>query len=155
MMDLAEILNDEARQPNSHIGYYWSPPLPEFIGMTQFAEQGKVGDCWRCCIATLVYLTAAEVPHFVELHEGDWLFQTNEWLYQRFGKKLFNGPAEYPVIPGDPAWLPVIVIGKSSRGFGHAILADGNSGDMIHDPHPSRDGLVSENQTFVLRTVVA
>lgn len=154
-MDLAEILKDEASRPNSHIGYYWSPPLPEFIDMTLFAEEGKVGDCWRCCIATLVYLTAADVPHFVELYEDTWLSETNKWLRERIGKELFNGPAEFPVVPGDPAWLPVILIGRSPRGLGHAILVDWNSGQMIHDPHPSRDGLVSENQTFVLRDAAA
>src|SRR5438270_13938396 len=33
------------------------------------AEQGLTGDCWKCCLASILELPYEAVPHFVQLQE--------------------------------------------------------------------------------------
>lgn len=132
-------------------GVVIDPELPTFVDMRQFTEDGAIGDCWRACVATLAYRTSDDVPHFVEQYEGDWLYETNTWLREQLGKELVCTQPEFPITWADTRWLPMIAVGRSERGHGHAVLIDGNSGGMIHDPHPSRAGLVSIEAVFVLQ----
>jgi hypothetical protein len=127
--------------------------------MTRFPDQeflsdpdnGTVGDCWRACIAGLLGYRRAEVPHFVAQDETemDWLEQTQEWLRKRSGFELhYFAPPRYPLTA---SVMPhVIVLGRSPRGIGHAVLADAATGNLVHDPHPSRDGLIDTTGVFVL-----
>lgn len=114
-------------------------------------DAGVVGDCWRACIAGLLgYLTSADVPHFVAQDETelDWLEQTQQWLRKQCGFELHYFANQYPITS---SVMPlVIVVGRSPRGIGHAILARADTGAVVHDPHPSRDGLVDTTGVFVL-----
>lgn len=45
---------------------------------------------------------------------------------------------------GDGMHRPVIASGPSPRGgFLHCVIADSTTGEVVHDPHPSRAGLLS------------
>lgn len=116
-------------------------------------DSGVVGDCWRACIAGLLgYLSSEHVPHFVAQEEVgglDWLAQTQEWLRKQCGFELhyFAAP-QYPI--ASSVRPLVIVIGRSPRGVGHAILANALTGDLVHDPHPSRAGLIDITGVYVL-----
>lgn len=45
---------------------------------------------------------------------------------------------------GDGSHRRVIATGPSPRGdFLHCVIADASTGEILHDPHPSRAGLVS------------
>ncbi len=115
---------------------------------------GIVGDCWRACIANLVERPRDEVPHFVALPETecDWLEHTQRWLRDHHGLELHYVTPNYPV---ENSCSPhVIVVGRSPRGIGHAVLALAETGEMVHDPHPSRDGLVDTTGVFVLTEMV-
>lgn len=133
--------------------------------MSDFADQeylndpstGTVGDCWRACIASVIGCPIAEVPHFVRDHGDDgWFEATNAWLAARCGETIRYAPVE--------TWPPdlstrrpyVILNGGSPRGeFAHCVVADAASGDMVHDPHPSRDGITSVTGAFALVPVEA
>ncbi len=104
-------------------------------------ETNAIGDCFRCCIASLLELNAEKVPHFVELFPESWWIETNKWLWMK-GFFLQN----YPIVAIDEDYPFLIsdfhlISGKSPRGLGHTCV--GKEGKIVHDPHPSRDGLVS------------
>ncbi len=93
------------------------------------------GNCLPACIASILEYPLEEVPHF-----GDttWVATLAVWLAPR---------GLYPIIatlPNDD-WRPAgfhILAGKSPRGdFLHAVVARG--AEIVHDPHPSRAGLLT------------
>lgn len=125
-------------------------------------DAGTVGDCWRACIATVTGTPIAEVPHFVGDHHvrdtadgtTEWLAATQRWLAERFGHICLyydNPEAMYPDRRNEPsAWPLVIWSGQSPRGdWGHAVVGS-QDGKMIHDPHPSRDGVTDLDGVFVI-----
>jgi len=109
-----------------------------------------LGDCWRASIASLLDLTAQEVPHFVDLFGGDFAQATLDWLAKRgLVGEFWDGP---PAIDGH-----VIATGQSPRGdWLHAVVArlrpSEDAGyvevEFVHDPHPSRDYLASAPVEF-------
>jgi hypothetical protein len=107
------------------------------------------GDCWRACIANLLDVPRILVPHFVQHHNAKWLEATQKWLQDHHGVRL-----EATALPADGALFGrVIIIGGSPRGdHGHAVLAS-TTGEVLHDPHPSRDGLT--HHSLVLKAVTA
>jgi hypothetical protein len=126
--------------------------MPEFVDQEFLSDPdaGVVGDCWRACIAGLLGYSRDVVPHFVAQDETelDWLAQTQEWLRKQCGYELHYFAASYPITTSVMGL--VIAVGRSPRGVGHAVLNDAITGAMVHDPHPSRDGLVDTTGVFVL-----
>jgi hypothetical protein len=107
---------------------------------------GSIGDCWRACIASIMGLMAEDVPHFVR-EAAEWTDQnsleanhtwiTSRWLQTR-GYSLVQIRNSLPHWTGDG--FLCIASGMSPRGFRHCVIYDGM--EVVHDPHPSRDGLV-------------
>lgn len=99
------------------------------------------GNCLPACIASILDLRIEDVPHF---GADDWLDTLERWLAPR---------GLYPVCAtlGGP-WRPAglyILAGKSPRGdFLHAVVARGS--DVVHDPHPSRAGVLSHADATLL-----
>jgi hypothetical protein len=105
-------------------------------------ENGKYGDCQRACIASLLELDIEEVPHFAEVWCPLTYYKTmNQFLAERglvhievdpinFGEGQFT----------DKADCYHMIYGLTERGTNHATV--GLNGKMIHDPHPSRAGLI-------------
>jgi hypothetical protein len=112
----------------------------------------EFGDCFRACVATVMNLPGDQVPHFCRRpHPASrWVMRLNDWLSPR--------GLVYMAISGAPDWCwirhwPVMVIagGKSPRGdFDHAVVGRvSRSGfEMLHDPHPSRAGLVGDPDDY-------
>lgn len=99
---------------------------------------GRLGDCLRACVASQLDVDRAEVPHFVE--STYWLKALGEWLYPRGLSVRWVDPPRFPVRFGQPE---VIGLGMSIRGVMHAVVLDAATGALVHDPHPSRDGLLA------------
>lgn len=127
--------------------------MSTFVDQEHFhdPDTGAVGDCWRACIASVIGCPTAEVPHFVRDHGAEWFEATNAWLAERFGETVVYAPVE--------TWPPdlstrrpyVILNGGSPRGeFAHCVVADAATGDIVHDPHPSRDGITCITGAFAL-----
>lgn len=111
---------------------------------------GVPGDCWKACIASLLQVPVYDdVPHFVELDDGkgSWWQLTNQFVWGMTGRTLMHWR--------NPKYLPedqevFIGTGPSPRGnFHHAVLVD-RHGDLIHDPHPSRAGILAVEEYFGL-----
>jgi hypothetical protein len=114
--------------------------------------EGIPGDCYRVCLAILLDVEVARVPHVV-MHRSSWWDVT-----RRTVRELRPGwditcvePSPWPVYDnGDPdAWAEcqrlVVATGPSPRGpFPHCVIIDALTGDLVHDPHPSRGGLAGD-----------
>jgi hypothetical protein len=111
------------------------------------------GNCWQACVASLLGLPLADVPHFVhEFHAGyspNWWTATQDFVADhRPGWELRCLTATFPVYTADyratgAAPPYVILSGDSPRGLcQHAVIADAVTGEIVHDPHPSRAGLL-------------
>jgi len=116
-----------------------TPQDQEFINI---AGQ-QYGDCMRACVASLLDLPIAEVPHFLRDADGD---------PQKFwsGVLEFTKARGWDYLSAFPEHRPEfaeamggyhIMGGPSPRGGGllHAVI--GKDGQIVFDPHPSKAGL--------------
>jgi len=110
------------------------------VDQTTFGVPG--GNCFSACVASLLELPIEEVPYF--MGADDWCAAFAAWLSPRgFYPVSFN-------ISTVGAWRPeglFILGGQSPRGS-HAVVARGAV--VVHDPHPSRDGLLKVEDGTVL-----
>jgi hypothetical protein len=111
---------------------------------TTFGYPG--GNCFSACVASLLELPIADVPYFMgDKGTEDWFGPFAEWLKPH---------GFYPVCFGlqeGNAWRPQgfhILSGKGPRGFDHSVVA--REASIVHDPHPSRAGLVTRSDVIML-----
>lgn len=109
------------------------------------------GNCFQACIASILEMPLEAVPHLAgnaEKNGTNWREDTNMFLKQ-FGLHLISVPPEH-LSPrrkdGGPMLLGYyLMAGQTTRGFGlHAVI--GKDGEMVHDPHPSRAGILAIEQ---------
>lgn len=123
-------------------------------------ESDVVGDCFRASIASILELPCDAVPHFEHLCPDaetgeDANIMLNLWLEQ-FGLRFFEIEA-WDIAIGDflRKWLVPCgyhtISGPSPRAasgenYWHACV--GYAGEVVHDPHPSRAGLVGSERSY-------
>lgn len=125
----------------------------QFYDQTTFSDpdRGTHGDCCRACVATIMQIDPATLPHPISLGGG--------WN-TKFHAALRDLGAAIRSISYDPAFAPdceirdaswggfvvpriVMAAGPSPRGeWLHAVVWDRLADRLVHDPHPSRAGLV-------------
>lgn len=116
---------------------------------------GQYGDCQRAVIASLLDLPIADVPHFLQEAKGDaydfWkgirdFCRSHGFLYVRMKGDCFE------VLFSDKVYHQIT--GPSPRGGGiyHAVV--GCNGRVVHDPHPSKDGLAGDPSTWTYAFLV-
>jgi hypothetical protein len=97
-------------------------------------------------------LPIEQVPHFLETEDDSdiWWLGFGSWCGEHGVSPLF---IEYTRIPDDDVFAPVLCIahGEASRGVRHAVVWKGS--EMVHDPHPSRAGLIGEPDHLTLLVV--
>lgn len=113
-------------------------------------DDGIPGDCYRAALASLLCLPAEDVPHF-GLYVS-WWEETRRWLQARGRDIAYAEPGDdlHAVWRDELPEVPVLVGGRSPRGdFGHVVvgLIDGT---VLWDPHPSRAGLRTVDEFFLL-----
>lgn len=102
-------------------------------------DNGIYGDCQRACVASLLDLPASKVPHFFESGDEnkfdnafhDFLKSKNLWQLVT-GEVTFREDCYH------------MIYGKTERGTLHAVIAF--CGEIVHDPHPSRAGLLESGR---------
>lgn len=110
-------------------------------------ENGIHGDCMRTALACLLELPVDTVPHF--LHDGC----DGEVFSRRIDEFLETLDLALLAIPFEDTPVNVmmsmestnpdtrfLLSGLSPRGINHVVVA--MNSEIIHDPHPSRAGLV-------------
>lgn len=64
----------------------------------QRIDDPRHGDCYKCCIASILDLEYEEVPHFIEMGDN-WLLEAQKFFkehgYDYSGKELFNPNVVY------------------------------------------------------------
>ena len=101
------------------------------VDQTKFGD--KNGNCLAACLASILECQLSDVPDF-----GDgkgWYLKLTRWLKSRNFILLYWGAPE----PERPEAYH-LTLTKPPRGkFLHWVVVLGNN--IVHDPHPSRDGL--------------
>lgn len=109
-------------------------------------------------VASILGYSRDLVPHFIGDHfheEGtEWFQATNAWLQAQTGETILYYPGPDAVLPSGRTELgsriQLIITGQSPRGnFNHSVVGDARTGALIHDPHPSRAGLLNITGAFV------
>lgn len=111
---------------------------------------GEMGDCFTASLASLLDLPYEEVPYFIGM--GD------KW-HESFFKFLFDHGFSYHgltnakrIAEGISVGIDgyFLVSGDSPRGFksGHSVVYKGM--EMVHDPHPSRAGVLGEPRFWMI-----
>jgi hypothetical protein len=123
-------------------------PAPEdsYPDQTILHAEGACGNCLQATIAGILGWPLAAVPHFAMLGEDHWWDCAQAWLNSQ-GYWIDYQPTSYAAEGGEllpRCWLS----GRSPRGFSHAVVGDAATLKMLHDPHPSRAGLVEHSYTI-------
>jgi hypothetical protein len=120
-------------------------------------ENGVTGDCWKCCIASVLDLPYEDVPHFVadeiEGRSDSWWNASQAFLRERgyvlasfalhgsdtpllrFGNEEprwhFTAPGHWIAGVKSPRFM------EDGEAGGHVVVMSGSS--VVYDPHPQRD----------------
>lgn len=114
------------------------------------------GDCQRAVIASLLDLPLSEVPHFLAEsdHTAFGFYSLIEDFLDACGFEMaWNATPIYHLRTGQDVYHQIS--GPSPRGEGvwHAVV--GLNGSIVHDPHPSRAGLLGDSKhwkhSFLIR----
>ncbi len=103
------------------------------------------GDCFTACVASILELPIDAVPAFVRWGDA-WLTCFAGWL-----ASLGLAATRCVAMDGSPPPPGYSIAGGPSQRFAgriHACVAW--SGVVVHDPHPSRDGLPSGIHDYVV-----
>lgn len=122
---------------------------------TVHAPPETIGDCFPACIASILELPRAAVPH---VYEGEGWADTSgkvgmkrlrDWL-ATIGLYYFEFELEADKAP---AWLigfeaHYTISGLGGRGVRHVCV--GFDGKIAHDPHPSRSGIEPDDGKYLI-----
>ncbi len=112
----------------------------KLVDQTVFTVPG--GNCFSACVATILGLELADVPYFMgDFEESDkaaWLERFRHWLAPHG-----YWPINFRMMDWSPPPEAVYILSAGSpRGdWDHSVVAAGDR-VVLHDPHPSRSGLV-------------
>ena len=104
-------------------------------------DNGINGNCMAASLASILELSLSEVPEFEDMGEQKWWPALRRWL-KSLGYHLLAWKQEF--------YMPVYFIasGPSPRGIEHSVVYRGTK--MVHDPHPSRAGIVEITSVWAL-----
>ncbi len=105
--------------------------IPVF--QTQFHNESVNGNCMRASLASIFELDIDNIPKFEEMNRKVWRTSFTSWLSDM--NLALKPQAESP---NDDQFY--ITLGSTNRGALHCVVSQSNK--MIHDPHPSQDGLL-------------
>lgn len=114
-----------------------------YMDMTVMSGEGMIGDCFRACIATIIGKKTEGVPHFGLLGDLHAMETAIAWL-NYYGYEVGLNQDDWLDEGLSPMPLHLIK-GYSHRGIYHAVVGDTTTGEMVHDPHPSRAGINGVN----------
>jgi hypothetical protein len=93
----------------------------------------NTGDCFSACLASILEIPIDVVPLFLGPHHTSFL----PWLARLGLGATRYTPPQYTYLPQGYS----IAAGPSKRFGGRLHACVAYNGSVVHDPHPSRDGL--------------
>lgn len=134
-------------------------PVAMKIDQTILAgDPNRKGNCVAACVASLFGQSIDLVPHFIEfgIAYGDSddvhaVSSGNNWWAMMLGYLAARGywPVEIDGITDADTDEFLLVAGMSPRGVLHQVIYRG--GQLWHDPHPSRDGVLDIREVLAIR----
>lgn len=137
--------------------------MKTYTDQTEFTDQekGTKGNCLSACLANLLNIELSVIPNFAYL-ENKWYHAFDKFLtengFECNGSYYFDRISEQHPLSTWEGLMErnqgvggVFIAGGPSPRFptiGHAVLY--KDGSMIHDPHPSRLGLVDLKYVFLI-----
>lgn len=122
--------------------------IPHTQAFLNDPENGQRGDCWRTAVACVLDVERDLVPHVNE-ENVDLINGTMKEYLASQGYSLMQIPlheTSFPTLEKVLAWMEVLnpdvtyfLSGLSKRGWNHVVICRG--GEVIWDPHPSRDSI--------------
>jgi hypothetical protein len=109
------------------------------VDQTTFGKPN--GNCLQAALASILELPLAEVPHVGPY--DDWWERLSQWALTR-GFELLC----LTLGAGPPPRGYYLASGPAARGLMHTCVYRG--GELAHDPHPDRSGLLSVEDFFFL-----
>lgn len=106
------------------------------------------GNSLRACVATILDLKLNDVPDFVGAHGPRWFLELRAWLEGRGRHAVYVSTVSSLISHVYPHGLPWIGVGDGPRGVRHSVVCVHN--EIVHDPHPSRDGLPEIEDALVI-----
>lgn len=117
-------------------------------------DNGQYGDCMRACVASLLDLPPLAVPHFFEggCDNAEFDRRVADFL-ELHGLIEFQLPADAAQHAHYTRNCHHLIYGYTERGTYHAVV--GLNGQVVHDPHPSKAGIIEDDRVqyaFLVRT---
>ena len=111
------------------------------IDQTKLHNPPVIGNCMNAAFASILEIDIEDIPHFEDMDKYKWWPRLLDWL---------EGLGFYLLQWDEPIYLPCYFIanGTSPRGVEHSVVYKGEK--MVHDPHPSRDGIEKIRSVWVL-----
>lgn len=130
------------------------PVMQTIIGS---GDDGQpMGTCQKACIASLLEIEEHQVLATEHLSDSEWFPPLYDWLieqgYEYHGIRSNEEDLLNPKFnKGIGGYL--LVSGGSPRGFrrGHAVIY--KNGKLVHDPHPSGDGITEFKNFWILEKI--
>lgn len=135
-----------------------------------FQDQfGKEGNCMAACAASILELPLRDVPNFVYGDKGDGQYfarfyqfmYSHGWEvipYHLVGfnyetKQEFDRSIDFDNLPEHlkDVYCYHFACGPAARGFEHATV--GWRDQIVHDPHPSKAGLIKVTEYYFLKRI--
>lgn len=123
--------------------------MPEYLTQSCIhdPENGLIGTCLAASIAMVIGVPESEIPtRYLHVETGLW-WETLQEDLEKLGWEILYAP--WPDLLEPKGWH--IINGPSPRNLPHSCL--GYRGELIWDPHPSRDGLVEVTDYYLLRRI--
>lgn len=121
------------------------------------SEDGTIhGNCFRACIASILEIDIDSIPAFedmgTEWHMPFFKFLNENNLETDGTRYKHIDSFEFDLINYEGIYGYIIVNGKSPRTYvtrGHSVVY--KNGQMVHDPHPSNDGLLEIENFYMIK----
>ncbi len=113
------------------------------ITQTKLHSNTVTGNCLAASLASILEIPLSDVPEFENMKHPKWWDAMRDWLFKiGFDFVQWREPV---VLPGY-----YLVMGTSPRdpAINHQVIY--LKGEMVHDPHPSRDGVVNIKEVIAL-----
>ena len=117
------------------------------VDQTILSSESEKGNCLAACVASILEIPLEDVPNFVG--ETSWFSALRKFVLIH-GYHLFELSPNYSL----PVYHLMIGPGPRSRDgkqIHHSVV--GKEGSIIHDPHPSRAGLLEVEYFLVFLPV--
>ena len=104
----------------------------------------SIGNCFQACLASILEISIEDTFDIFgeDITENNWIQKLNEWLAEKYDLCFYEFRKEQFYHRESLGYH--IISGKSPRNPKQQHSVVGYEGEMVFDPHPSNDGILTE-----------